>query len=223
MAAFNAQASVSLAVKPSKYHEAALSYFTGQTAVEDWQRLGMQGVADVAIRLSDKQVISAVAKNMANVPEQPFITFSTFLEHAEPTIVLVESLSQKLEGLLQAEQINITLVSACLRAVSNSPATGLVDQMVMKVLNHQEVGQEIEVLATISGRLWRILEQAELCQLFVERLAENKAGYSGFSQVLADAIYMPGLRESIMTALRSPERSQALTLRVGELFGQPSA
>jgi hypothetical protein len=223
MAAFNAQASVSLAVKPSKYYEPALAYFTGQTAAEDWPMLGMQGVADIAIRLSDKQTVSAVAKNMANVPEQPFITFSAFLEHAEPTIVLVESLFQKLKSLLEEEQANIALVSACLRAVSNSPATGLVDQMVMQVLNHKEVGQNIEVLATMSGRLWRILEQADLCQLFVERLAENNAGSSGFSQVLADAMYMPGLRNPIMTALRSPARSQALSLRVGELFGQPSA
>ncbi len=222
MAAFNAQASVSLAVKPSQYYEPALAYFSGQTAAQDWQMLGMQGVADVAIRLSGKQTISAVANNMVNVPEQPFITFSTFLEHAEPTITLVESLSQKLDTLLQAEPAKISLVTACLRAVSNSPAIGSVDQMVRQVLNHSEVGQDIEVLATISGRLWRILEQVELSQLFVERLAENNAGYSGFSQVLADAMYMPGLRNPIMTALRSPERSPALTQKVGELFGQPS-
>jgi len=223
MAAFKAKASVSLAVKPSKHYEPALAYFTGKTAAEDWQLLSMQGVADVAIRLSDKQTVSAIANTITNVPEPPFITFSTFLEHSQPTISLVESLSQKLDSLLQAEQLNIALVSACLRAVSNSPAIGLVDQMVMQVLNHKEVGQDIEVLATLSGRLWRIFEQADLCQLFVERLAENNAGYSGFSQVLADAMYMPGLRESIMTALRSPARSQTLSLRVGELFGQPSA
>jgi len=40
------------------------------------------------------------------------------------------------------------------------------------------------------------------------------------SQVLADVIYMPGLRVHIMDALRSPQRSDVLTKRVGEMFGQ---
>ena len=223
MAAFNAQASVSLAVKPSKYYEPALAYFTGQTPIEDWQGLAMQGVADVSIRLSDKQAISAVAKHLANIPAEPFVSLSTFLEQSEPATTLVESLSAKLTHLLEAETVSTPLVIACLRAVSNSPATGLVDQMVTQVLNHP-IGQDIEILATISGRLWRVIEQeASLCQLFVERLAENSAGYSGFSQVLADAMYLPGCREPIMAALRSPGRSHALSLRVGEMFGQPSA
>ena len=119
------------------------------------------------------------------------------------------------------EKIETGLIAACLRAVSNSPATGLVDNMVEQVLNHP-VSQYIEILATISGRLWRIIAQPKLCQHFVERLAENSAAYPGFSQVLADAMYLPGCREPIMAALRSSERSEALSLRVGEMFGQSS-
>jgi hypothetical protein len=221
MAAFNAQASDSLAVQPSRYYQPALAYFTGQTPAENWQALAMQGVADVGVRLSDKGDISALAKNLANLPTKPFISLCTFLEQSEPTVTLVESFSAKLTNLLEMETVNNSLVAACLRAVSNSPATGLVDKMVEQVLNHR-IGLDIEILATLSGRLWRIIKQAQLCQLFVERLAENNAGYSGFSQVLADAMFLPGLREPIMRALRSPDRSQALSLRVGELFGQPS-
>jgi hypothetical protein len=222
MAAFNAQANESLVIKPSRYYDPALAYFTGQTSAEDWQDLAMQGVAEVAIRLSDKQVISAIAKQLPNLPAEPFSSLCTFLEHTEPTVTLVESFSTRLSLLLEAEKINTALVAACLRAVSNSPATGLVDQMVMQVLNHP-IGHDIEILASLSGRLWRIIGKVELCQLFVERLAENSAGYSGFSQVLADAMYLPGCREPIMMALRSPNRSQALSLRVGEMLGHSSA
>jgi hypothetical protein len=221
MAAFNAKASDSLAMKASQYYEPALAYFIGQTPAEEWQGLAMQGVADVATRLSDKPTISAVADHLSNIPAEPFVSFCTFLEHSEPTAIMVEQFAIKLNDLLAAEKIETGLIAACLRAVSNSPATGLVDNMVEQVLNHP-VSQDIEILATISGRLWRIIAQPKLCQHFVERLAENSAAYPGFSQVLADAMYLPGCREPIMAALRSSERSEALSLRVGEMFGQSS-
>ena len=221
MAAFNAKASDSLAIKASQYYEPALAYFMGQTPAQDWQGLAMQGVADVATRLSEKQTIATVANHLGDIPPEPFVSFCTFLEHSEPTITLVEQFAYKLNGLLAAEKVETGLVAACLRAVSNSPATGLVDDMVERVLKHP-VSQDIELLATISGRVWRIIEQPKLCQCFVERLAENSMGYPGFSQVLADAMYLPGCREPIMSALRSPERSQTLSLRVGEMFSQSS-
>ena len=56
--------------------------------------------------------------------------------------------------------------------------------------------------------------------LSVERLAENDAGYSGFSQVLADALFMPGRRKHIMKALGSPKCSDNLSKRADEMFGQ---
>lgn len=223
MAAFNAKATASLANKPSQYHQHALNYFTGQIGAPDWQMLAMQGVADVAVRLTDKQDIAVVASRLAELPEPPFTVLCNCLEHTATDNRLVEAIVDKVEGLLQAPELNISLLSACLRAVSHSPATGQVDNLVKTVLNHPQAGKDIEILATISGRIWRILEQTELCQLFVERLAENNADYAGFSHVLADAMYLPGLRTPIMNALRSANRSEALTQRVGEMFGQASA
>lgn len=221
MAAFNAQASFSLGVTPSQYYQPALAYFTGQTDVDAWQSLAMQGVADVAIRLSkDKKSSIVVAKQLAALPDHPFTVLSGFLENTVPDISLVEHLSQKLTTLLQAEQANITNIACCLRAVSNSTASGLIEQMVMQTLNHDQIGKQIEILATISGRLWLTLKQSAICPLFLERLAENEAGNAGFSQLLADAMYLPDMREPIMIALRSPDRSQALSLCVGDMFGQ---
>jgi hypothetical protein len=55
--------------------------------------------------------------------------------------------------------------------------------------------------------------------LFAERLAQNDAGQVAFSQLLADGLFMPGLRPHIMKALRSPTRSETLSRAVGEMFG----
>lgn len=90
--------------------------------------------------------------------------------------------------------------------------------MVIRVLKHK-CSLDIEVLAIISGRIWRVLEQKMICNLFLEQLANTEYGYSGFSQLLADVLYMPGMREHILQALRSPNRSDKLSRYVGRLFG----
>ena len=218
MAAFNAQATHSLASQPSKYYADALAYFTGQKDISDWQSLGMQGVADVAIRLDESEETLGLIETIPKLSDEPFMVLSTFLEHAEPAAGIVEVLAQRVDMELQEKQPDIKRLCACLRAASNSPAQGLVDQIVMHVLKHQ-CSQNIEVLATISGRIWRVLEQDHICQLFVEQLAKNDAGQEGFSQLLADVMFIPGMRTHIMNALRSSKRSKALSQAAGQMFG----
>jgi len=218
MAAFNAQATHSLASKPSKHYADALAYFTGQKDVSNWQSLGMQGVADVAIRLDESEETLGLIETIPKLSDEPFMVLSTFLEHAEPAAGIVEVLAQRIDMELQEKKPDIKRICACLRAASNSPAKGLVDQIVMHILKHQ-CSQNIEILATISGRIWRVLEQDHICQLFVEQLANNDAGQDGFSQLLADVMFMPGMRAHIMNALRSPSRSNKLSQAVGQMFG----
>jgi len=218
MAAFNAQVTKNLAVNPSQYYDAALSYFTGKSDLKNWQTLGMQGVADVTSRISDEETTFGVIKTLLSLPIEPFIMFCTFLENSEPTAGIVELLVQRVNMELQEKEPDVQQICACLRAVSNSPAKGLAKLMVKHVLTHP-CSRDIEILATISGRLWPVLEQEFICNLFIEQLAYNNAGQEAFSQLLADAMFMPGLRSHIMQALRSPKRSAKLSKAVGKMFG----
>ncbi len=223
MAAFHAQASHQLGLPASQYYPAALAYFTGKTDSEQWQNLAMQGVADVAMRIEDKSDMNQFIAAHTTLAESPFITLCQHFENRILPTALVETFAAYLNAQLTSSTPHIGLISACLRAVSYSKAQGLVDDMVKQTLNHSVAGRNIEVLATISGRLWRVLEQPTLCQLFLTQLAENEAGQQGFSHIIADAIFMPGLREPIMTVLRSPDRTPALSQCVGHMFGQTSA
>jgi len=218
MAAFNAQVTKNLAVKASQYFDPAFAYFTGKEDFSNWQSLGMQGVADVAARLDDVEETLGLIEVIPSLPVEPFVMLCTFLENAQPSAGIVEHLAQRLTMELQEKEPDIQQICACLRASSNSPATGLVDLMVKHVLEH-DCSRDIEILATISGRIWRVLEQDFICTLYVEQLANNNAGQEGFSQLLVDLMYMPGLRVHIMQALRSPERSRKLSKAVGKMFG----
>ena len=213
MAAFNAQATQALNKPVSQYYAQAQAYFTGQTEKDLWQTLGMQGVADVAIRSHDDK---ALINTLGDIPEQPFNVLAGFLESSPITVPLVEVIGKKLDKALQ--QDDMATICICLRAVSNSPAQGLVSDMVRQVLQHS-CSSNIEVLATISGRCWQVLKQQDLCQSYVEQLANNDAGQTGFSHLLADLLFIPTMRTPIMQALRSPNRSDALSKAMGEMFG----
>lgn len=218
LAAFNAKATHSLALPASQFYANAHSYFSGKQPLENWPSLGMQGVADVAVRLEQSADIQALITLLPALPAQPFQILTTFLEHVKVSSTLTEAFAEQLEKALQAETVDVALVCACLRAASHSQAQGLLATMVEQCLHH-EVSREIEVLAVLAGRCWPVLQDPHRCQLFIEKLAHNEAGYDGFSHLLADLIYLPAMRLPVMAALRNPERSAALSQYVGQLFG----
>ncbi len=217
MAAFNSQVTKNLGLKASRYFDDALAYFSGKKPLDTWPSLGMQGVADVAARIDDIDETFDFIGHVSKLPVEPFIMISHFLENSQPVIGIVEVYAQRVHMELQEKEPDIAQICACLRAISNSPARGLVDQVVKQVLQNS-CSKNVEVLATISGRIWRILEQPLLCKLFIEQLANNDAGQAAFSQLLADVMFMPGMRPHIMKVLRSPDRSDVLSKAVGEMF-----
>ncbi|WP_297812426.1 DUF3549 family protein [uncultured Methylophaga sp.] len=218
MAAFNAHATFELDLKASQYYPEARAYFTGKSAKDSWDQLGMQGVADVAVRLADCEETPALAANLASMPPQPFHVLCTFLENASPSAALTAQLQHKLAEQLSQEQPDAARICACLRAASNSQDSALVDNMVKSVLEHP-CSRNVEVLAVIGGRCWTTLQQSDICKLYVEQLAHNDAGYPAFSQLLADLVFVPGMREPVMQALRDPQRSDLLSEHVGTMFG----
>jgi len=218
MAAFNAQATYSLKLAPSKYYDAAYQYFTGDLPLEKWPKLAMQGLADFAIRLDTNEGTLGLIHTLPKLPQEPFHNLCVLLEHATPAAGVIEVLAQQVDIQLQEKQPDTARIISCLRAASNSPARGLVERMVTQVLKHR-CSKEIEVLAIISGRIWLAVAKPAICELYLEKLALNDAGQPGFSQLLADLLFIPGMREPVMQTLRNPKRSDALAKAVGEMFG----
>lgn len=219
MAAFNAKVRVVLKLEASRYYAVAQRYFYGDMPLAQWQSLALQGIADVAIRAEEGEMTLELIEVIPKLPDPVFQSLCSFLEHAQPPAGLVEVLAQKLFIQLEQSKPDMQIVVACLRAASNTSAVGLLDQMIDKTLKHP-ISQNIEVLAVISGRCWPILKKPKVAQQFVERLAANDAGQSGFSQILVDVLFMPKMREPLMQALKHPQRSQQLGRAVGILFGQ---
>jgi len=106
-----------------------------------------------------------------------------------------------------------------LRALSDSQAKGRRREAVNALLN-SEHKNNLDLLVTIAGRCWGDLQEPTLCQQYLEALANSGHGAAIFSQILADLLYIPGMREPIMQQLRNPEKSLALDSMVGAMFGR---
>ncbi|MGM0595183.1 MAG: DUF3549 family protein [Pseudomonadota bacterium] len=217
MAAFHAHATASLGQPPSRFYDHAKNYFDGEPGYEQWAFVGIQGIADVAARLEQDDNLQRVVKALPQLPAPALSALCGFLENENLPTELTEALLARLRQELTAEQPDINSAATLLRAFACCPATGLRDTAIRSALE-SPLGENVNILAAIAARNWEALQEAELARLFVEKLAHNNLGQEAFIQLMADLLYIPGMRPSLLTQLRNPERSEALSKAVGAMF-----
>ena len=217
MACFHAKAARLLQQAPSQFYEHARDYFAGKPGYEQWAFVGFQGIADVACRLDEDDNAHLLQQAISQLPEQPFDALSQCLEHESIPEGLSQALAERLQALLSQTPIDTNQLSMGLRALSNSVDTSLTQQRVKQVLN-SEAGNDPEVLASISGRCWLVLQEPALMMAFLEQLAVCNEGQAFFNLVIVDLINIPGMQEHLNQAIRNSERSEQLSRAIGRLF-----
>lgn len=217
MAIFHAKASKIMGQPGSKYYAHAREYLGGKPGYEQWAFVGLQGLADVAARLDEDGNEAIVAKALTQLPIQPFNELCTCLENEKTGTAIAEALTERVDTELNARQPEIPLIVAALRGLSFAQAVGLRRELLRKILKH-DIGNHIEVLAAISAKCWEDLNDETIGQNFVESLARNSAGVDAFHFIMADLLFIPGMREPLFKQLRNPERSDTLAQAVGKMF-----
>ncbi|WP_210396873.1 DUF3549 family protein [Motiliproteus sediminis] len=222
MAAFHARATAILKQPPSGYYEPARQYLAGVTPRDQWQALGLQGLADLCARLDERDNDRLLASALNDLPDAPLQALCTQLEHVDPGHRVTQALTERLrQQLNQVGEGNDVVVSTLVRALSQSQSDGLRIGALEQVLS-TPAGGSVEVLAAIGSRCWGDLMQPALRQRFLEQLAASEAGQDGFNRMLIDLIFIPGMRPCIMDSLRNPERSEALSAAIGGFFSAAS-
>jgi len=217
MAVFHARISRLLNARPSRFYEHAQHYFSGQPGWEQWSFVGYQGIADLAARLDQENNQSLVTRAIAEMPSQPLIALCHCLENETIPQPLCQALLERVDRELQQDTRDPSLLAAAIRGSACSRSAELQRQLIKQILNAPD-GNHIEILTAISGRAWEQLLDSEIRHLFLERLAENSAGQEAFNLCIADLLYLPGMRQPILTAVRNPERSERLSTAIGALF-----
>ncbi|MCK5917550.1 MAG: DUF3549 family protein [Cocleimonas sp.] len=215
LAIFHAFATVELKQQPSHYYAPTQAYLAGKLGYEQWQFLGLQGLADIIARLHLDNNEYLLCNALLQLPLTPLVSFTENLEHTLVSAELTLVLQQRLQQELEAQQANGQLVASLIRALSSSTEDAARQKILQQVLT-TDIAQEIEVIAAIAGRAWQDIIQKNLLSLFIKALAHQEQ--EAFNVILIDIMGIPHVREPVLKALRSPDRTALLSKRIGGFF-----
>ncbi len=215
MAVFHARAAVLTGTGASKAYAHAQEYFSGNLGWDQWPFVGYQGIADIALRLGEANNTHMLVSAIPQLPLRPFEALCHCLENVEIDRDIGDALIARADGALR--QPDPALLAAAIRGVALAADPALPQTLVTRVLT-APCSTEPDILAAIGGRAWESLAQPELAIAYLARLADNHAGQSFFDQCLSDLLFLPGMRQPLLGALRCSDRSQQLAQRIGAFF-----
>lgn len=207
MAVFHAKVSRKLAEPPSQYYSHARNYFSGLTGFDQWNFVGLQGIADVSVRLEEEDNEQILTQAIPFLPATPFTALCGCLENISIGKKLTTSIADRINEALANGDAMMT--AAGIRGLSNSQDLDTQNTVIQAVLKNP-VGRHIEVLAAIAGRCWKVLENSELRLIYLEALALCEAGEQAFQSILADLLFLPDLRLVMKADFDNPRRSATL-------------
>ena len=215
LAAFNALLKVLLKQPASQYYEYTQLYFSSKLGFDSWQSLAIQGIADYALRLDNGTNLVNLKNAWGQLPAEVLQPLSAMLEHVNIPISLTEQFSKHAKNAID-EHDSLALVCA-LRAMSNSQAQGLTAQIVDAVLA-STLATDSDVLLTIAGRCYSLLEEPERLHIFMDNCAHHQEIETLFPSIFADLVAIPAVRPHLLGLLRKENRSETLARAIGRLF-----
>ncbi|WP_394494299.1 DUF3549 family protein [Shewanella sp. ENK2] len=210
LALFNALVKKQLSQQASAQFEYAAQYFAQldetQAQSDNWQQLGLQGIADVCVRLDKFDHDKHINASFSFAPLEVQAAVCQCLEHVTISNSLAETIFDKLSA------ADIEHKHIYLRALSSQPE--LTQKAIKQLVNFQQLDENL--LITIAARSWIALKDDATRKLYLEVLANQPQNF--FNQVFADIVAIPSLRESLLLDLRSTDRSATLSSAIGGLF-----
>ncbi|SFT75662.1 DUF3549 family protein [Halomonas saccharevitans] len=208
-AVLHARASRDAGQPASEHLEPAEAYLTGQQAI-DWRALGLQGLADAAVRL-DAATSQAVAARLDALPGEVLTSLCYCLEHVAIDDALASALRRR--GEAAGASGDIETFCACVRAMGGA-STEQAGAWFDALLDDPDACGP-DLLAAMAGRGWHHLEDAERLPRFLRRLAE--APGTDFMAVARDLALIPRLRLPLLMTLRDAEADSAIGRRLADL------
>ena len=231
LAMLHALATKALDQQPSQYYQHTRDYLSGSAGYEQWQFLGLQGIADVVARIDEGDNEDLLAKAISLMPEAPLVSFCSALENIKPQGSLAQALVATLENIISESTpphfymmsddsdsetgANTQLVSMLLRALSSAEPKDLRQSVLQKVLT-SPLGKDIEIIAGISGRAWNDLRDKPVLKAFVAKLASQNQ--MAFDAILSDLMMIPDMRELLLTEMKEGDQPAGLNEKLDQFM-----
>jgi len=215
MAYFHALALQTLGQPATQYYSTARAYLSGDMGWDNWQQLGLQGLAEVVARLDIENNSLLLQNALPNMPAVPRNVVLGFLENAHPDQSLTTTINDTLSKVV-ADGAEASDLAAFARGLSQSVNADQRILLLQALLQHPK-NKSVELLAAMGSRCWQDL-RGNLLLNYLESLARNEQGEGAFNALVGDLLSLPGMREQFMTVLASPERSDTLVKTINKLF-----
>jgi hypothetical protein len=217
MAYFHALAAKLLQQPGSQYYITARAYLAGDTGWDNWQGVGLQGLAEVVARMEEEGNQALVRDAMAHMPAVPRNVVLGFLENTIPSHELTLAINDRLAEVVK-NNASAADLAAFARGLSQSINLDQRRALLQAILAHPQA-VNIEVMASVASRCWHDLEGDILLQ-YLECLAKTDEQGQAFMPLVSDLMTLPGKREHVLTAFRSPQRSARLSEAIGQLMSR---
>ncbi|MCV2402165.1 DUF3549 family protein [Marinomonas sp. C2222] len=220
MASLHAILGKDLKQPPSQYFEQVVDYLsaTNFQNSDEWQNLGLQGIAELACRVHESQYQALISKAVQYAVPQIVGPLCHALEH--------EVLPDELQALF-IERLNNEndplIVSSYIRAISRSELNDQVLLPLFALLGSLTECNDDQVhpIAALAAKCPHWLKQnPQLLRIVMEKLAHREDGYIAFKQVTAELSQHADTKPVLWNLLRSPHISQKLAQAVSHLFSE---
>lgn len=216
-AVLHARASADLERAASEHLELAEAYLTGQlddrlgnATPGPWQALGLQGLADFAVR-HDTEQGERLARRLPALPVEVVRPLCHCLEHVEPSPALCRALIER--GERAAAEGDIETFCACVRSVGQGERAIVGAWFDTLLADTAACGPDL--LAAIAARGWAQLEDAQRLPRFLDALAADER--TDFTAVVRDLALIPRLRLPLLMSLRQATPGSAVSRRLAPL------
>ena len=218
MASFHATLGKNLRQTPSQYFNAVVDYLSSDMAQdnETWQTLGVQGIAELAVRVNEAKYETLIEKAITQAVSPIVSALCHALEHeslpASLERLIIEKLQTEKDPLLQA---------SFLRALSRSelndnlllPLFGLLGSLT------ECQDDDVHAIAALAAKCPHWLGQnPQLLRIIMEKLAHREDAYIAFKQIAAELSQHSDTKQPLWSLLRGNHVSPKLAQAVSYLF-----
>jgi len=201
--------------KPSSHYDHVVNYLQAgalnPNELQNWQNLGLQGIADVSARSQDHKASLQACINQ--LPQETFLAFAQCLEHQVIPAEVSDLVFKRFESALQKTD-NTIEVEAAMRILGASISDELRIRAWEMWLNSQ-YSKDVACVLAFATRNYDDLAFIPHCITdFLVNLAELDQGgeqpFTAFIKITGDLLFLPGIRNLLLNALRSEQRPSIL-------------
>lgn len=212
LAALNSLIKHELKQPASIHYEYFQSYMGGDIAWQDWRNIGIQGICDFSVRLTEPRNTELLVKNLKHLPNEVLYPLCIALENQSLNHQCIDAFIA-----LNNSTNNPELLAHIIRALANSVkhphALAFISEQVT------ENALDEDGFITVATKCWSIFENEQLLLAFLEQLTQM-ATLDLFNAIFKDLVAIPAIRPHVFACMRSNQRSDKLAKAIGLLFNQ---